>query len=316
MKATKQEHDKHAADYADEFNQPEKAPREVSEDEAFGLSEPAAGEGAAAEGSPAEEAAESPAEAAAEQEAAPGGEEAPGEAAPEGEAATEPAAEGEAAASPVDQEQRLKSWEGRLKARQAELDAREAAMGSSSVNDEQGSEPMDEEGAGGEGGEEGDEGGAGGDDPAAVLADDFGPDFVEQLTKLIKQVAAGCGGGADPRVDQVIEALQNERLNNHFNAIAATHADFMDVVESPEFAAWKGEQPDQDRLQQVIDGGSARQIIDMLNGFKNSTKKADNPDYHGNEDALDAAEGVRSSALSLPQEPAASDDFAKAWNEA
>lgn len=203
--------------------------------------------------------------------------------------------------------------EGRLKARQAELDAREAAMGSSSVNDEQGSESMGEEG--GEG-EEGEAAAEGGDDPAAVLADDFGPDFVEQITRLIKQVAQECGPGMDPRVDQVIEALQNERLNNHFNTIAQTHADFMDVVESPEFAAWKGDQPEQDRLQQVIDGGSARQIIDMLTAFKDSKKRADNPDYHGDEDALDAAEGVRSSGLSLPQEPAASDDFAKAWNEA
>jgi hypothetical protein len=302
MKATKDEMDARAADYADEFDQPDKQPRQMSDDEAFGLSEPAAAEGAAPEGSAAEEAAESPAEEAAEGPAGEAAEAAPAEA----------SGEGEAAPSPADQEQRLKSWEGRLKARQAELDAREAAMGSSDANDEQGSEPMGEEGAGG-GDQAGEGEGGGGDDPAAVLADDFGQDFVEQITRLIKKVAQECGG-MDPRVDQVIEALQNERLNNHFNTIAQTHADFMDVVESPEFAAWKGEQPDQDRLQQVIDSGSARQIIDMLTAFKNATKKTDSQDYH--EDALDAAEGVRSSGLTLPKEPAASDDFAKAWNEA
>lgn len=303
MKATKEDMDARAADYADEFGQPDKAPHQMSDDEAFGLSEPA-GEPAAPEGSAAEEAAESPAEEAAEGPAGEAAEAAPGDAeAPAGE---------EAAPSPADQEQRLKSWEGRLKARQAELDAREASMGDSSANDEQASMPMGEEGEGG--GEDGGEGGEGGGDPAAVLADDFGPDFVEQITKLIKQVAQECAGGTDPRVDQVIEALQNERMNNHFNTIASTHADFMDVVESPEFASWKAEQPDQDRLQQVIDSGSARQIIDMLTAFKNANKEDDNQDGH--EDALDAAEGVRSSGLTLPKEPAASDDFAKAWNEA
>lgn len=104
MKATKQDMDARAADYADEFDQPDKAPQQMSEDEAFGLAEPAAEAGSAPEGSAAEEAAETPAEEATEQEAAPSGEE------PAGEAAAEPAAEGEAAPSPADQEQRLKSW--------------------------------------------------------------------------------------------------------------------------------------------------------------------------------------------------------------
>jgi hypothetical protein len=295
--ATKEQMDEHAADYADQFNAPDQPPSQVSDEEAFGLTEPAAE--APAEGSPAEEAAESPAEQAAE---------------PATEAPTD--APADAAPSAADQEQRLKSWEGRLKARQAELDAREAAMGDSSVNDEQASLPLDDAGDGGadDAGEAASNEHA---DPAAVLAEDFGADFVEQITKLVKQIAHDCVGGVSATVDQVIADLKNERLQNHFTAIADVHKDFMEVVESPEFSAWQAAQPDQGAVQRVIDSGSAREIIDMLTAFKQASKPDDGYDSQAShDDALEAAEGVRSSGVSLPQEPAASDDFAKAWNEA
>jgi hypothetical protein len=305
MKATKEDIEQRDKEYADQFNEPDQEKRQISDDEAFGLTEPAAEapaaeEAAPAEGSPAEEVAEAPAVEAGESAEGTGD-------APHGEQPT-----GEAAPSPADIEQRLKSWEGRLKARQAELDAREAAMSNSGVNEEQSSGPA---GDGYEATQDAPGEGEGESDPAAVLADDFGQDFVNQITALVRKVAHECMGGVDARVDQVIAALQNERLQNHFNSIAQAHADFMDVVESPDFSAWKDAQPDRDRLQQVIDGGSARQIIDMLSAFKNATKKADNPDYDGDAQ-FDAAEGVRSSGLSLPKEPVADDDFARAWNEA
>jgi hypothetical protein len=308
MATTKEDQDQRAADYADQFNQPEQAPREMSEEEAFGLTPEAPTAEAAPEGSPAEEAAESPAEEAAEPPAAEAAETPAAEAAEQ-----EPAAAGETAAeaapSPADIEQRLKSWEGRLKARQAELDAREAAMGSSSANEEQASLPIGE----GEGGGDGyGEGGSDDTDPAAVLGEDFGADFVTQITRLIKKVAEECVGGVSYKVDCVIKDLTNDRLQNHFNSIKDAHADFMDVVESPEFASWKAAQQDQENLDAVIDHGSARQIIDMLTRFKESGKT----DNQSADDQIDAAEGVRSSAVSLPQEPAPADDFARAWNEA
>jgi hypothetical protein len=308
----KEEMDQNAADYADQFNQADTPPREVSDDEAFGLGpESAAAEASAPpEGSPAEEAAESPAAEAAEE---PGGEGTPAEQAAEAAAPEPDAMAAEAAApSPADQEQRLKSWEGRLKARQAELDAREAAMGDSSVNDEQESLPLDDAGSGAEASaEHGDNA-----DPAQVLAEDFGADFVDQLTKLVTKIAESCMDGVSYKVDCVIKDLTNERLQNHFNAIAATHGDFMEVVESPEFGAWKASQPDQAALQEVIDRGSSRQIIGMLTAFKEAHRKDDGGGPGYEDDALDAAEGVRSSGVTLPKEPTDSEDYTKAWNEA
>lgn len=294
--ATKDDMDQSAADYAGRFNEDDQPAAEQSEDDAFGLGAPAAE-------TPAAEAAEPPAEEAAETPAAEAAE-------PAAEESAEPAAEG--AAPAADPEQRLKSWEGRLKAKQAELDAREAAIGTSNVGEEQASLPMDEESAEHEGTESPAEEAAEESDPGKVLAEDFGPDFVDQITRLVSKIVQDGVGGVSSTVDQVIADLQNERQQNHFNAIADTHADFMDVVESPDFAAWKAAQPDQAALQQVIDAGSAKQIIAMLSAFKQSKSG----DMASADDELDAAEGVRSGGVQLPKEPTASNDFAAAWNEA
>ncbi|WP_166899201.1 hypothetical protein, partial [Massilia sp. CCM 8734] len=118
-------------------------------------------------------------------------------------------------------------------------------------------------------------------------------------------------GTLSSTVDEVIQHLQGERNANHFKAIAAAHEDFTDVVESPEFSAWKdGQEPaEQARLSQVIDAGSTQEIIDMLTDFKASKSS-------GVDDSeIDGAEGVRSSGLTLPKEPSGDDDFAAAWNE-
>lgn len=200
--------------------------------------------------------------------------------------------------------QQLQQLEERLQARQAELDAREAASRQSNTNETQTSTPASHAD----------------DDPATVLARDFGEDFVELVTKLVmqiceKQIGEGVGSVA-ATVDQLIQQLTNERQHNHFKTIAAAHADFMEVVESPEFMAWKAAQAPakQTDIARVIASGSAQEIIDMLTAFKQS--KASQTTSHANDDALDAAEGVRSSGIKLPKAPTPADDFAAAWNEA
>lgn len=207
--------------------------------------------------------------------------------------------------------QRLQDMETRLQAKQAELDRREAAMAQSNPKDSQGENPGKADGAGAD------------DDPASVLARDFGEDFVKLVTDLVmqlctEQVTKGVGSVA-ATVDQLIQQLSSERQANHFKAIAAAHGDFMEVVEAPEFMAWKAAQPpaQQKDIGRVITSGSAQEIIDMLTRFKQAkagSNKAGNADSH--DDALDAAEGVRSSGIKLPNAPTPADDFAAAWNEA
>ena len=285
--------EKNSAEYAEEFAAPDAPKSEQTEDEAFGLGPEAA----------AEPAAEAEPEAAAED--APAG---------------EPVAEVEADAAPAaaDPEQRLKSWEGRLKAKQMELDAREASMGSSSANEEQMSMDMGEEGESAmeEAGESPAMEAGEDSDPARMLAEDFGQDFVDQLKSLVMSMVDSGVGGVNSTVTQLIADLQQQGQQNHFQAIADTHGDFMEVVESPEFSSWKESQPDQGALQEVIDTGSSRQIIAMLTKYKDHCKGMGDGMGSSDDDALDAAEGVRSSGISLPKEPTSSQDFADAWNEA
>ena len=286
--------DKNSAEYAEEFAAPDTPKTEQTEDEAFGL-------GPEAEAEPAADmAAEPGAEMAADME---------------GDAEPVAAADAPAAADP---EQRLKSWEGRLKAKQMELDAREASMGTSNVNEEQMSMDMGDEGesAAEEAGESPAEEAAEHSDPAKMLAEDFGQDFVDQLKSLVMSMVDSSVGGVNSTVTQLIADLQQQGQQNHFQAIADTHGDFMEVVESPEFSSWKESQPDQGALQQVIDAGSSREIIAMLTKYKDYCKGADKGMDSSDDDALDAAEGVRSSGISLPKEPTSSQDFADAWNEA
>lgn len=283
MATTTEKQQQAEAEFAEGFGADVPAKAEQTEDEAFGLTDPA------------------PAEPAAEQAAA---------------AAAEPAPAG-APAEPVlsDAEKALQEREAALAAREAELNAREAAMATSSaervetVDGKPVTTAIEEEPTA--------------DTPTVSsadrdyskeLAEDFGEDFVALLKGFIEQICAakvGEGlGDVTSTVDEVIEHLRSERQASHFKAIAAAHEDFMDVVEGPEFSAWKEAQTpeEQTRIQHVVDAGSAQEIIDMLTTFKNS--KGGSVD----EDALAEAEGVRGGGISLPKAPPADDDYAAAWN--
>ncbi|MET3135212.1 hypothetical protein AAKU55_005520 [Oxalobacteraceae bacterium GrIS 1.11] len=290
--------DEDKAAFADQFNAADAPKPDQSDDEAFGLGPEAGGDAPEAE----PEAVSPPAP-------APAG---PGDAgaAPAGEPDDKGAAE----------DKRLSEWAATLHAKEVELQTKELAMASSNVNEQQ-------KGGDDARGAEGEQGGAGGeagdDDPAAALAEDFGPEFVSLLTALIEKICArkvgeGIGGVSDT-VQEVIDHLQSERNANHFKAIAGAHEDFNDIVVSPDFSAWKEAQApeEQSRLQHVIDAGSAQQIIDMLTAFKQSKAAGTDAGAGADDAALDAAEGVRSSGgMKLPAEPAQDNNYADAWNNA
>lgn len=288
--ATEQQNKDDDAAFAAEFAAETPAKPEPTDDEAFGLAEPdAAAAGADAAGAGTAEGATTD---------------------------TGSADAGGAPPAPNEEETRLKEWEARLAAKEAELTAKENAAATSSA--ERTETSTADQGGGGEG--EGDGGTTTSDadegDAGKALAEDFGEEFVQLLTRFIKQICkteVGAGiGSVSATVDEVIATLTAERQASHFNAINAAHADFLDIVDSPEFGDWKaGQEPDeQTRLQRVIDSGSAQEIIDMLTAFKGAKGSAG-----ANESELDGAEGVRSSGLTLPKAPTAADDYESAWNE-
>ena len=319
------------------FNEPEQEKTPMSEDEAFGLNEPEdgheegqgeqgsapavsidadhasadSGQSAASEASetPAQEAAESPADQA--QEQAQGTEDAP----------TDPA-----------DVQRQKSWEGRLKAREAELKAREdalkakeapAAADEGTPAEEAGESPTEE------GAEElvqaAQDGTLTAEQAKKILSEDFGDDFVKMISALVEakageaaeKVATEKAGGVDKTVQQLISELTDEKAKNHFETIADAHPDFMEFADGPIMEQYLQSLPEdkQAEAQQIIQSGSARQVIKLLNNVKSALEVKEPEQDDSQDNAMAAAEGVRSKgAMRVPEKPKLADDYESAWN--
>lgn len=257
------------------------------------------------------------------------------EAAPQGEEATGDAA---APAGEVDiakETQRLKSWEGRLRAMEAKLkgsspeaaaDGGEQAAGEALEEvAESTSNPELEEAA-----EQMAEAVESGEMTAAQamkqLAEDFGEDFVKMIEAVATAKAREAGekvigekvGELSKTVDQIIDNLVDDRSRAHFKAIADKHPDFNDVGQSPEFKSYIESLPEAERAeaQRVAAGGSSEEVVKLLDGYKASKAQAPSQEDTPSDDAMDAAEGVRSSGLVLPEVPEpASDDYEGAWEK-
>ena len=216
--------------------------------------------------------------------------------------------------------QRLKSWEGRLKAREAELKAAGYEMSNGeepgeSIMEEMGESDMQETGE--EMAEKAKD--MSPDDALKMLANDFGEDFAKMLSTVIDAKVAQASSSMGQSVDEIISDIVDTKARNHFEAIAERHPDFMDVSASPDFTAYVDAMPEEGKAEamRVIEGGTAREICKMLDVFKAATAQpagATAADA-GNDDDMDAAEGVRSTGMRLPTQPSASKDYAAAWEE-
>lgn len=336
------------SEYQDAFNEPDAAPKEMSDDEAFGLNIP--------EGEPADEsvtidtddtikteseaavdaAEEAPADVDAEAAAAEGQaqETAPEEAAAEAQA--EAGAEDDMPTDPKEL-QRMKSWEGRLRKREEELAAREAAlksaaqpaeptgdadMGEKSEKSEQALEAMEDAVEAVSTGEMTPE------QAMKTISEDFGQEFAAMLKVLIKAEADKVASSAKQDVDMVIEAIKDDKARSHFEAISEAHPDFNELAGSEDMKAYLDGMPEDQRsaAMAVIEGGTTRKVIKFLDDFKAWQAKSadpaeqDEPQQAPQDDAemaaaVDAAEGVRSTGLRLPAQPARSDDYEQAWNQ-
>jgi hypothetical protein len=218
------------------------------------------------------------------------------------------ATEAEPALDIEKEKQRLKSWEGRLRAKEAELAARQA---------EEATETPAAEAAEQAAGEVPDED----DADIKALSEDFGPEFVTLLTSLIAKIARKTAAETASEhtapfrkdIDDVIAEMTNEKQRLHFEKISDAFPDFMEIAESDAFKAWGDAMAPEDKAEfdRIVASGSAREIIGLLKRYK----AASTTDSGIDEDALDNAEGVRSTGLKLPESPSSKDDFASAWNE-
>lgn len=249
------------------------------------------------------------------------------------------AAPGQEDEGPLDpkEEQRRKSWEGRLRAREEELARREAELKKSAATAapaektaEDASEAIEQ--AADDLSAQGDDAGAEtakgvaeqvesgeltAEQAMKILAEDFGDDFV----KLIDKVATARATEAAARVAQeqtsalgqsvqeIIDDIVDTKAKAHFQQIAAKHPDFHDVASTPEFSEFA---KTYENGEQIAESGSAEDIVAMLDAFKAGKQE---PEQQNDDAALSAAEGVRSSGLSLPKPPTRSDDYEEAWKD-
>lgn len=209
------------------------------------------------------------------------------------------------------EEQRAKSWEGRKAAQ-----AREAAAGTDDGGEAQTSEEAIETPAGEAAEPEVSElledaaektEGMSPDEALKTLAADFGDDFAKLLSTIIDAKVAKASDTVSKSVNEIIEDIVDTKARNHFETIADRHPDFMDIANSEDFKAYCADKPE---CAAIVDTGTARQINKMLDDFKKTKEPAQD------DSSMDDAEGVRSSGMRLPAQPAASSDYSAAWDEA
>lgn len=286
--ATKDQMQEEQDNYGLAFNEPDAAPADVNEDEAFGLTpdseEPAGESGDGNAPAVAIVIPEAPATEAAE---------------PAAEEATETPAQESAETAPAD------NWEQKYKTLQGKYNAEIAAKkDEGSPAEEAGESPAEESG----------EGTPPLDEAIATLGRDFGDEFVKMIQVIARgeaQNAAGeTVGEVGKTVEAIIEAMNDTNQREHFEKIYDAHPDFMEISKSPAFIEWISQNPEK---QQTVESGSAREINALLTEFKASQQAP--ADEQTPPEGMDAAEGVRSTGLRIPEAPQQSDDFKSAWDE-
>lgn len=253
------------------------------------------------------------------------------------------AIEDEAAPKSMDMDkeiQRLKSWEGRLKAMEAKLKAAgadtpeeqteavaEAIESAADTTDTPADEEKVEQIA-----DQVEEGSISPEQAMKQLAEDFGDDFVRMIEAIATAKAREAGtqvvGELKGTVDEIIGDIVDTKAKAHFERIAEAHPDFNEIGESEEFKTFIESMPEEGKgaALETIANGSAKAIVKLLNDFKAANKAGGDatPDLteakesivdEVSDDMLDAAEGVRSSGMKLPEQPQKSDDYASAWDQ-
>lgn len=146
---------------------------------------------------------------------------------------------------------------------------------------------------------------------AGVNPDYFG-DFSEEalaegINKLIDERVKA---QVDAQVAQALQPIQAREQESaeaaHYRTIYEAHQDIDSILESGEFETWKGAQPSyiQSALDGVLAQGTAEQVVELLNNYKQSTNstaepaKADKPSV--DDLKAKAREAINNAAPAIP----------------
>lgn len=167
------------------------------------------------------------------------------------------------------------------------------------------------------------------------LAEDFGEDFVRMIEVIAsaKAKAAGADAAAEKvgeigkTVEELVADVSDSKAKAHFRAIGKAHPDFIEVGQSEGFRDFIGGLDEKAKAdaERVVKTGTAAEIVKLLDGYKEARKAkteadlADDPRPAADpvvEQQMDAAEGVRSTGMSLPAQPRPSaTSYEEAWAE-
>jgi len=120
------------------------------------------------------------------------------------------------------------------------------------------------------------------DDPLIkTFIEEMGDDFIKPLGAYVKkQIAEAVApfkslSDKVPALERTVTTVKNSGDAAHYTAILDAHSDVAELLESGEIDAYVEELPYKEAVQakEVLEKGTARQVIKFLDGFKEKTGK-------------------------------------------
>jgi len=209
------------------------------------------------------------------------------------------------------EKQRNSSWEGRIKAANQRADKAEASAGDDTTDKGEKKALPD------------------GDDD--LILEEFIEEFpsLEKpmkilATKIAQEIVENEMSTISPTLTKVQETVESNAVEEHLGKITQAHSDWKQIHQSGALSTWIGKQPKFMRpgLQQVVEEGSAEDIIELFTAYKKSTGQlktsTDSESRKTSAQKLRELEAVQHQSSGPPKDrkKGAKDDFDSAWDEA
>jgi len=153
------------------------------------------------------------------------------------------------------------------------------------------------------------------DDVLEGLRSEF-PELAEKLAPVISALVDQGVNAAVSKLNAEIQPLkanaQEDAVNKHFNTIRDAHSDFDTLIKGDAVEKWIDKQPAfvQDRYKEVLEKGTAKDVVELLSAYKEANKISAPSNEPSSDDiklaaknAVDKAKGAKAAPLSLSEVP-------------
>jgi hypothetical protein len=167
------------------------------------------------------------------------------------------------------------------------------------------------------------------DELLAGLREDF-PELADKILPVVQSLVEKGVKDATAVIEQRLQPLQKSAedlaIDKHFDAIRGAHSDYDALMASKKVDEWVNAQPSivKSAYTQVLEKGTAEQVIELIGIYKDANKPADTPQPTKEEleakakaeiDAATKKTGAPASLTDIPASSAAVVDEATAINE-